>query len=113
MRVWPAAIAAIAFGAAVLYALDSGVYVGPNFYVRGATCCPEQDEIVKYCRYLFVTGISEIPAGNGTRTVPGERKRNEDLAAGIKSEWQPAAPPDQGYCRIIGSGQAEVQLLTR
>src|ERR1700733_572115 len=113
MRHWKiAGLSAAAVAAITVYALDSGIYVGSNFYVRGATCCPEQDEVIKYCRYLFITGTSEIPAGNGIRTIPGERKRNEAMAAGIPQGPRPE-PPDQGYCRIFGSNQAGDHLLSR
>jgi len=79
----------IGAAAAALFALDNGIYVGSKFYIRGATCCPDSDEIVKHCEYFFVTGVSELPAGNGLRISPGARKRNEALAAG---KWPEADP---------------------
>lgn len=116
--IWVAgSLAAVVVGGAIL-ALDSGIYAGSKFYIRGATCCPDSDEIVKHCEYLFVTGIAELPAANGTRISPGAKKRNEALAAGQWPEPDPArdsipVPPDQGFCRLFGSSQAAVQFLTR
>jgi hypothetical protein len=104
--------------AAAIFALDNGIYVGSKFYIRGATCCPDSDEIVKHCEYFFVTGVSELPAANGTRISPGARKRNEALVAGKWPEPDPErdsvpVPPDQGFCRLFGSSQAAVEFLTR
>ena len=98
--------------ASAIFALDNGIYVGSNFYISGATCCPDQDTTIKHCKYVFITGVSEIPAGNGIRVTPWARKRNEDLLAGIWSEPKPA-PTDVGFCRIFGTGQASSQFLTR
>jgi hypothetical protein len=41
---------------AAIYALNRGIFVGSINYPMGG------DVVLKKCRYLFVTGISEIPA---------------------------------------------------
>ncbi|HLF58555.1 MAG TPA: hypothetical protein VI732_02895 [Alphaproteobacteria bacterium] len=50
-----------------IYGLDHGIFVGTTLYRAGPPpCCPEEgDLITKKCRYLFVTGISEIVAHDG------------------------------------------------
>jgi hypothetical protein len=104
--------------ATAIFALDNGIYVGSNFKVRGADCCPDSDELIKFCEYLFITGVSELQAGNGIRIAPGEKKRNTALMAGKWPDPDPerdAIPigPDKGFCRLFGSSQAAVQFLTR
>jgi hypothetical protein len=65
------------------YALDHGIYVGTTLYRWGpAPCCPEMGaDVVKRCRYLFVTGISETTAQDG-------------LTQGDQ-------PPFKGYCTLF------------
>lgn len=54
--------------AAAVYGLDRGIYIGSTSFVNGGL-------FVKRCRYLFVTGVSEVPAHGGASmgltTVPG------------------------------------------
>lgn len=94
--------------AGAVYALDRGVYLGSEFYTVGAPCCPELDKIQKRCKYLFITGISEVPASDGERSAPGTLMRD-----GIEPPPGWHEPPrdyvkkplarDNGYCRIFGS----------
>lgn len=114
MRRWQIAALGLATAAAgSLYALDNGLYVGSAFYVSGTPCCPESDVVLKRCKYLFVTGVSEIPAGNGTRIVPGAKKRNDGLSTGGWVDVPKPMPEDLGFCRVFGSGQNSIGLLTR
>jgi hypothetical protein len=41
---------------AAIYALNRGIFIGSISYPIGA------DVVQKKCRYLFVTGVSELPA---------------------------------------------------
>ena len=59
----------------VAYALDHGIYVGSAVYIAGADCCPDLDVLQKKCRYLFVTGISEINARDGLVEAPREERQ--------------------------------------
>jgi hypothetical protein len=92
----PSAIVAIAvlFGAA--YGLDHGVYVGSERYVMGAPCCANADVIQKRCRYLFVTGVSEINAVDGQVMAPNAMHDPNAALAGLQT-------PDNGYCHLFGS----------
>jgi len=77
------------------YALDRGIYVGSKRYVSGADCCPDLDTIQKRCRYLFVTGISEINARDGQVDAPRARTDKAAQLAALEK-------PDNGYCRLFG-----------
>jgi hypothetical protein len=77
------------------YGLNRGIFVGSERYVRGAECCPHADFIQKRCRYLFVTGISEIDARDGRIIAPGARTDAAALTAALEH-------PDNGYCRLFG-----------
>jgi len=79
-----------------IYALDHGIYVGSKRYVWGAPCCPQTDTIRKRCRYLFVTGISEIDARDGEIDAPNATSDDAARAAAL-------AKPENGYCRLFGS----------
>jgi hypothetical protein len=66
------------------YGVDRGIYVGSTDYLL------EEVWIIKECRYLFVTGVSEIPARGGIfegTPLRGQRKANET---------------DRLYCRLFG-----------
>jgi hypothetical protein len=78
------------------YALDRGIYIGSKRYVAGADCCPDSDTLLKRCRYLFVTDISEIDAADGEVDAPRART---DAAAFKRA----LALPDNGYCRLFGT----------
>jgi hypothetical protein len=76
----------IAFGAiaGVVYGLDRGIYIGSTSFVY-------EGLLHKNCRYLFVTGISELPAHGGP------------LETGIAFRGvQLAKEPDNLYCRFFG-----------
>ena len=77
-----------------IYAINRGVYVGSERYVMGAPCCPNTDYIQKRCRYLFITGISEIDAIDGQVGAPNA---THDPAALAKAEKM----PDNGYCHLF------------
>ena len=83
---------AIAFG---VYALDRGIYIGISDYWFGpAPCCPnEGDSVLRKCRYLFVTGISEIAAHDGLTTGIGSSSR--------VAYSTPSTSP-KGYCSLFG-----------
>lgn len=66
-----------------MYGLNRGIYVGSQRYVSGAPCCPGDDEIQKRCRYLFVTGISEIDARDGSVAAPNAHNDPVALAAAL------------------------------
>lgn len=53
----------------VIYGLDRGIYVGSRNVLKAAPCCPDIAEFQKRCRYLFVTGVSEIDARDGAISV--------------------------------------------
>jgi hypothetical protein len=60
--------------AGFLYCLNRGIYVGSD--VTGDIL------YTKHCRYLFISGISEVPAGIGlTREGAGEQSRGCSLLA--------------------------------
>jgi hypothetical protein len=78
----PSAIASIMIAVIVLsvYGLNRGIYLGSSI-------TNEDRAFTKRCRYLFISGISEIPAQGGPlKDSPG---------------WQPAHLPDQLYCRFF------------
>lgn len=87
-----AALVAVAMGA---YALDRGIFVGSERYVFGAPCCPDTDSIVKRCRYLFVTGISEIAAVDGEVSAPRVTRDPEALRVAMQK-------PENGHCPLFG-----------
>ena len=66
-----------------VYGLDHGIYIGTTLYRYGpAPCCPKMGaDTLKKCRYLFVTGVSEILAHDG-------------LTEGTN-------PPFSGYCNLF------------
>jgi hypothetical protein len=66
-----------------IYGLDRGIYIGTTNFTR-------EGVIFKNCRYLFVTGISEMPSRNGrTDHIPMLRGRR-------LPDW-----PDNLYCRLF------------
>jgi len=77
------------------YALDRGIYVGSKTYIGGADCCPDLDFLQKRCRYLFITGISEINAHDGLTQAPRARIDLASFNAASKK-------PNNGYCRLFG-----------
>jgi hypothetical protein len=67
--------------ALALYGLDRGIYVGSSLESVG------QSGLEKHCRYLFIRGISEVPAlGGKIERLPGFERTDE---------------PDHLYCRLI------------
>lgn len=59
----------VAFIIAV-YCLDHGLFVGTNVHIWGPPpALPSEGILVaKTCRYLFITGVSEVPAQGGIST---------------------------------------------
>jgi hypothetical protein len=92
LRLTIAALVILGFAA---FALDRGIYVGSKLYVAGADCCPDLDYLQKRCRYLFITGISEIDAHDGTIPAPRAKTDIEAFSAAIKK-------PENSYCRLFG-----------
>jgi hypothetical protein len=83
----------IAFGtiAGIVYALDRGIYVGSTSYILPAGSFGKEDYVLKQCRYLFVTGLSEKTAHGGEfDVVPNMGGR------------QPVKNADRLYCRVFG-----------
>jgi hypothetical protein len=76
------------------YALDRGIYVGSVRYVMGYGFSPDYDFLQKRCRYLFITGISEIDAHDGRVDAPHARTDPAALETALKK-------PDNGYCRLF------------
>ncbi|HEY1935992.1 MAG TPA: hypothetical protein VGG99_28635 [Acetobacteraceae bacterium] len=69
--------------AIAVYGLDHGIYIGTESFIR-------EGIIFKNCRYLFVTGVSEIPSRNG-------RDDNNPMLRGKRlPDW-----PDNLYCRLF------------
>ena len=70
-----AIVIAIVLFAIAVYALDRGIYVGSARYVMGyeADFPQDSDFLQKRCRYLFITGISEIDAHEGRVAAPHAR----------------------------------------
>ena len=81
----------------VAYALDRGIYVGSerNLMGYGSDSGGNLDYIQKRCRYLFVTGVSEIDAHDGKVAAPRARSDQTALEDALKK-------PDNGYCRLFG-----------
>jgi hypothetical protein len=77
-------ILAVILGVALaIYGIDRGIYIGTTSFTN-------EGIIFKKCRYLFVTGVSEIPSRNGvTDNVPMMRGRR-------LPDW-----PDNLYCRFF------------
>jgi hypothetical protein len=69
-----------------IYGINRGVFVGSKRYVASAECCPDLDTIQKRCRYLFVTGVSEIDARDGVVSAP---RANTDQAAFLEAIKKP------------------------
>jgi hypothetical protein len=76
--------------AAAVYALDRGIFIGSADHVIG------QAVLQKKCRYLFITGVSEIPARgsilDGLGPPEVQNMRGLRLATGT----------DNLYCRMFG-----------
>lgn len=69
--------------ALAIYGIDHGIYIGTTTFTQ-------EGIISKNCRYLFVTGVSEIPSRNGrTDNIPMMRGRR-------LQDW-----PDNLYCRFF------------
>lgn len=104
-----------------VYGLNRGIFVGSENIIMGAPCCPNLDVIQKECRYLFVTGISAIPAKQGQMSIADLLKNSKQklAAAGFSdaeiSKWaneekQKGADNllskrpdmDSGYCPLFG-----------
>jgi hypothetical protein len=82
-RFWLYVILAVIFVAALtIYGLDRGVYIGSSSFAN-------QGIIYKKCRYLFITGISEIGAHGGLLDQFGSRGAR-------LADW-----PDNLYCRFF------------
>jgi hypothetical protein len=76
-------IAIVSAFASILYGLDRGIYIGSTSFVDGGL-------LYKKCKYLFVTGISELPSHGGP------------LETGIAFRGvQPTKEPDNLYCRLF------------
>lgn len=80
-----------------IYGLDRGIYVGSattssaSRYSVGQGVNAEEHTytvVSKYCRYLFITGVVELPApgGLGSAGMPGQRFDSD---------------PDTLHCRIF------------
>ena len=81
-------IAFLVLIALAIYGLDRGVYIGSSSYTWLDTRPEGGGLVFKKCRYLFVTGISELPAhGSSVPSMPGVQQLKE---------------PDKLYCRFFG-----------
>ena len=69
--------------AGVIYGLDRGIYIGTKSFTN-------EGMLIKRCQYLFVTGISELPAHGGP-----------PIGNLPKLGMQLASQPDRLYCRIF------------
>lgn len=69
--------------AGAIYSLDRGIYIGTKSFVN-------EGLLIKRCRYLFITGISEVPA-RGAPPIGNLPKLGVQLAD----------QPDQLYCRVF------------
>lgn len=67
-----------------IYGLDHGIYIGSTTYTT------ETIFIHKICRYLFVTGVSELPARGGSFD-------EAPMYRGVRLSRQ----PDSLYCRFF------------
>lgn len=94
MKLAVLAIGTLIVFAMAAYALDRGIYVGSERYVMGIEPMPSGDFLQKRCRYLFITGISEIDAHEGRVAAPHARTDPAALETAIKK-------PDNGYCRLF------------
>ena len=61
-------LVALLLGAAI-YAIDHGVYVGSVMYQTSPRSGALRFNIMR-CRYLFITGVSEIDAADGQAIAP-------------------------------------------
>jgi len=89
-----AAIAVVFVLVVAAFSLDHGVYIGSDRVVMGAPCCANLDYIQKRCKFLFVTGVSEIDAPQGQVMAPNAMKSDAAEASG-------RAKPDNGYCPLF------------
>jgi hypothetical protein len=99
-----AIVAIISFVLGAVYGLDRGIYLGssdrvlpaddtPPWTVRDGTSSTTNDDwVLKTCRYLFITGITEKPAHGGVV------KSSDPVAGGLK----PIGNADRLYCRLFG-----------
>ena len=87
------ALLAICFAAA--YALDRGVYIGSERRVLSYPHDPNGVLIMTRCRYLFVTGISEIDASGQVPLV------TPSPSVDRKGFLAVAGEPDNSYCRLF------------
>jgi hypothetical protein len=78
-----------------IYGLNRGIFVGSARYVYGTKGYPESDTIKKRCRYLFVTGVSEIDARDGEVSAPSAGRDQSAFLDAIKK-------PENGYCPLFG-----------
>jgi hypothetical protein len=70
--------------AAAIYGLDRGIFIGSETHESAGF-------LIKRCRYLFVTGIADMPARGGSL----ER-------VGMGKGTQLAELPDGLFCRLFG-----------
>jgi hypothetical protein len=133
-----AAVSCALIGAFVAYGLDRGIFVGSDRWVVSGPSWNRMDGheegeyyVQRLCRYLFITGISEIDAPNGRVQVDVMRLADKpslvtDLKnAGFtdrdifnqfiqnyrKAGWTfpqildliAAKFPDNGYCTLFGT----------
>jgi hypothetical protein len=77
--------------AVAIYGLNRGIFVGSVDYVIG------EKLFQKKCRYLFVTGVSEIPArGSVFDAIPAPE------AQGFRGMYTTDRRSDNLYCRVFG-----------
>lgn len=86
--------AIVAVSALSIYCVDKGIFVGTEVYVGGAPCCPQDDYLEKHCKYLFITGISEIVADEAYTPVPRAKSDPEAVRAAL-------GKPVSGFCHIF------------
>jgi hypothetical protein len=55
----------------IVYALDRGVLIGSVTNVETGEDWSLPQTVHKTCRYLFATGIAELPARGGIKDLPG------------------------------------------
>lgn len=93
VNVISAVVVALGTIAGILYALDRGIYVGSSSQILPAGSFGKEDYVLKECRYLFVTGITEKPAHGGEFDfvpIPTYQGR------------QPINNASRLYCRFFG-----------
>ena len=74
------------------YGLNRGIYVGKRSYIDGETLRDGSHLIRETCRYLFITGVSELPAkGNALEQYP--------MFRGVRFSNQ----ADNLYCRVFAN----------